>query len=276
MPGQLPLTLHQSATPTSPNHSVYEPMACFILQGAKRVTMGDRIIDYRPGQFLIASVSLPVIGEVIEADRGEPYRMVALALDPASIGALLLDLSAQEESPAPIGLSVSTLTPHLADALFRLIRLLDEPDDLAVMAPMLEREMLYRMLQGPQGGILRQIARSDSHLSRLRRAIDWIRGHYAEPLTIDHLADLANMSRSSFHRHFKAVTAMSPLTYQKQIRLQEARRQLVTTAEGAAHIAYAVGYESPSQFSREYTRLFGLPPGRDGVRLRDHMAAIVT
>jgi len=137
-----------------------------------------------------------------------------------------------------------------------------------VMAPMLEREILYRVLQGPQGPILRQIARSDSRLSRVQRAIDWIRGHYAEPLRIEHLATLAGMSASAFHRRFKTVTAMSPLAFQKQIRLREARRRLIAAPAEAARIAYAVGYESPSQFSREYARLFGLPPIRDAARLR--------
>ncbi len=267
-PDRLRLVLRQSTAPTPPIHGVYEPMLCFILQGAKRVILGERVIEYRAGQFLVASVGLPVIGEVVEASPEAPYRAVALALDPATIAALLLDLPAAEDGSAETGFSLSPMTEHLMDPLLRMTRLFDTPDDMAVMAPMLEREILYRVLQGPQGGILRQIARSDSRLSRVRCAIDWIRQNYTEPLQVDHLADLANMSCSSFHRHFKAVTAMSPLAYQKQIRLQEARRRLIAAPDSAARVAYAIGYESPSQFSREYARLFGLPPGRDAARLR--------
>ncbi len=268
VPARLPLRLIQSTVPTPPVHGVYEPMFCFVLQGTKRVIVGERVVEYRGGQFLVASVDLPVIGEVIEASAAEPYRVVAMAIDPAAIAALLLDLPpAHEDEPRP-AIGIGPMTDALLDPLLRLTRLLDTPGDVAVMAPMLEREILYRMLQGPQGAILRQIARSDSRLSRVRHAIDWIRLHYVEPLRIGQLADLAGMSGSSFHRHFKAVTAMSPLAYQKQIRLQEARRRLIAAHADAAHVAYAVGYESASQFSREYARLFGRPPIRDVARLR--------
>ncbi len=267
-PARLPLRLIQSSVPTPPTHGLYEPMLCFVLQGAKRVIVGERVIEYRAGHFLVASVDLPVIGEVVEASAAEPYRVIALSLDPAAIAALLLDLPAVGEEQPRAGIGVSVMSAALLDPLLRLARLLDAPDDVPVMASMLEREILYRLLQGPQGAILRQVARSDSRLSRVRRAIDWIRLHYVEPLRIDHLSDLAAMSGSSFHRHFKAVTAMSPLAYQKQIRLHEARRRLLVAQAEAAHVAYAVGYESPSQFSREYTRLFGLPPMKDAARLR--------
>lgn len=268
-PDRFRLIVRQSTAPTPPMPGLYEPMLCFILQGAKRAIVGDHILEYRSGQFLVASVGLPVVGEVIEASVEEPYRAVALSLDPAAIAALLLDLPGVAEGGSGSGFGISAMPAELIDPLLRLTRLLDRPGDRAVLAPMLEREILYRVLQGPQGALLRQIARSDSRLSRVRCAIDWIRQHYVEPLQVDHLAGLAGMSASSFHRHFKAVTAMSPLAYQKQIRLQEARRRLMATSEGAARIAYAVGYESPSQFSREYARLFGLPPVRDATRLRN-------
>jgi AraC-like DNA-binding protein len=267
-PSRLPLRVSQSIGPTQPTHGVYQPMLCFVLQGAKRVIIGERVIEYRAGHFLVASIDLPVIGQVIEASPERPYMVVALALDPATISALLLDLPHAGEGAAEAGISVSPMVPDLLDPLLRMMRLLDASHDAAVMAPMLEREILYRVLQGPQGAILRQIAQSDSRLSRVRRAIDWIRQNYAEPLRIDHLAGLAGMSASSFHRHFKAVTAMSPLAYHKQIRLQEARRRLIVAPAEAARVAYAVGYESPSQFSREYARLFGQPPRRDAARLR--------
>jgi AraC-like DNA-binding protein len=264
----LPLHVSQSETPTPPAHGLYRPMMCLVLQGAKRVILGERVINYRAGDVLIASVDLPVIGQVVEASPQRPYRVLALMLDPAAIAALLLDLPTGEDSPAQPGIGISPITPALLDPLLRMARLFDTPGDQAVMAPMLEREIYYRILQGPQGPLLRQIAQADSHLSRVRRAIDWIREHYARPLSIDHLAGLAGMSASSFHRHFKAVTAMTPLAYHKQIRLAEARRRLVAAPAEAARVAYAVGYESSSQFSREYARLFGLPPIRDAARLR--------
>ncbi|PXA85409.1 AraC family transcriptional regulator [Nostoc sp. 3335mG] len=265
---RLRLTVHQSTAPTPPTHGLYQPMLCFVLQGRKRVIIGERVIEYRAGDFLVASVDLPVIGQVTEASADRPYMVVGLALDPAAIAALLIDLPHAGEGPGEAGISLSAMTADLLDPLLRLTRLLDRHEDIAVMAPMLEREILYRVLQGPQGAILRQIARSDSRLSQVRRAIDWIRQNYVEPLRVDHLAGLAGMSASSFHRHFKAVTAMSPLAYHKQIRLQEARRRLIAAPAEAARVAYAVGYESPSQFSREYARLFGLPPIRDAARLR--------
>jgi len=265
---RLRLLVSQSAEPTAPTHGLYQPMLCFVLQGRKRVIIGERVIEYRAGDFLVASVDLPVIGQVTEASVERPYMVVGLALDPAAIAGLLIDLPHAGEGPGEAGISLSQMTAGLHDPLLRLMRLLDAPGDIPVMAPLLEREILYRVLQGPQGPILRQIARSDSRLSQVRRAIDWIRQNYVEPLRVNHLAGLAGMSASSFHRHFKAVTAMSPLAYHKQIRLQEARRRLIAAPAEAARVAYAVGYESPSQFSREYARLFGLPPIRDAARLR--------
>ena len=267
-PSRLPLRVTLATTPTPPTHGLYQPMLCFVLQGAKRVIMGERVVEYRAGDFLVASIDLPVIGQVTEASPEQPYMVVALMLDPASIAGLLIDLPHAGEGRAEAGISISPMTSELIDPLLRLMRLLDAPHDVPVMAPMFEREILYRMLQGTQGAILRQIAQSDSRLSRVRRTIDWIRQNYVEPLRVDHLAGLAGMSASSFHRHFKAVTAMSPLAFHKQIRLQEARRRLIAAPAEAARVAYAVGYESPSQFSREYARLFGLPPIRDAARLR--------
>jgi AraC-like DNA-binding protein len=269
--GHLPvprLQVHVGACTTRPLPAMYEPMLCFVLQGAKRVSFGDRTIEYRGASFLIASVDLPATGQVVQASADEPYIAMALALDPASVAAILLDMPARDGGQPARGLEISPLTADVVDPLLRLCRLLEAPDDIAVMAPMLEREILYRILLGPQGAMLRQIARSDSRLSQIRRAVDWIRRNFAEPLRVDALADMAGMSASSFHRHFKAVTAMSPLQYQKQIRLQEARRRLLGTPGEAARVAFSVGYESPSQFSREYARQFGLPPIRDAARLR--------
>lgn len=253
---------------TGPIPSMYEPMLCFVLQGAKRVTIGAQTLEYRGGSFVIASLDLPAMGQVIEASPEKPYLGFALALDPASIAALLLDLPDEPTGHSMPGLAVSPITSDLADPLLRMARLLDRPEDVTVLAPMVEREILYRILCGPQGAMLRQIGRSDSRLSQIRRAVTWSRTHFAEPLRVEDLADMAGMSVSSFHRHFKAVTSMSPLQYHKQIRLQQARRQLLAAPGEAARVAFAVGYESASQFSREYARQFGLPPARDAARLR--------
>lgn len=253
---------------TGPIPSLYEPMLCFVLQGAKRVTFGAHTLEYRSGSFVLASLDLPAMGQVIEASPDKPYLGFALALDPATVAALLLDLPDERDENSMPGLAVSPITPELADPLLRMARLLDRPEDISVLAPMLEREILYRILRGPQGALLRQIGRSDSRLSQIRRVVAWSRTHFAEPLRVEALADMAGMSVSSFHRHFKAVTSMSPLQYHKQIRLQQARLQLLAAPGEAARVAFAVGYESASQFSREYARQFGLPPARDAARLR--------
>ena len=257
---------------TTPVPAMYETMLCFVLQGAKRVTIGDRTIEYRGANFLIASVDLPATGQIVQASPEEPYMAVAFALDPATVAALLLDLPQHGDGEVASGFAIGPMTVDLADPLLRLLRLLDAPADIPVFAPMLEREILYRILQGPQGAMLRQIGRSTSRLSQIRHAVEWIRKNFAEPLRVERLASLAGMSASSFHRHFKAVTSMSPLRYHKQIRLQEARRRLLAQPGEAARVAFAVGYESASQFSREYARLFGLPPARDATRLRRSQA----
>lgn len=251
-----------------PHQSMYEPMVCFVLQGRKRVTIGETIIEYDCATYMMATVDVPATGQIVNASPDKPYISVAIRLDPSTIAALLLDADLVPGDANGRGFAVNPINRDLLDPVHRLLRLLDTPADAGVMAPMIEREIIYRLLQGPQGAMLRQIARSDSRLSQIRRATDWIRRNYAAPLRIDHLASLAGMSSSSFHRHFKAVTAMSPLQYHKQIRLQEARRRLLAEQCEAARVGFAVGYESASQFSREYARLFGLPPARDAARLR--------
>jgi transcriptional regulator GlxA family with amidase domain len=199
---------------------------------------------------------------------------VTLALEPALLAELLPRVPDRPREPtlAP-GFAVSAVTPELLDALSRLLRLLDTPDDIAMLAPLLEREILYRLLCGPQGHVLREAARADGRMSQVRRAIAWIRENYDRPLRIPELAELAGMSAASFHRHFRAVTAMSPLQFQKSLRLQQARQLLIANRD-AAQAGYAVGYESASQFSREYARLFGAPPARDALRLRGDGAAL--
>lgn len=260
--------LVRSDTPTLPMGVVYQPMLYIVAQGAKRALLGDSIVEYAAGQYLVVSVDLPITGSVTQASPDAPYLALSLALEPAVLADMLLTLpGAAQEAPLP-GLAVSPVTPDLLDAAVRLLRLLDRPADIPMLAPLAEREILYRLLTGAQAPMLRQIALAHSRMAQVGQAIGWIRSHFAEPLRIDAVAQRANMSASTFHRHFKAVTAMSPLQYQKQIRLQRARRLLLAGQADAASIGFAVGYESPSQFSREYARMYGQPPLRDAVRLR--------
>jgi AraC-like DNA-binding protein len=268
------LVLASIDAPTQPVHHLYEPVFAVVAQGTKRAVLGEKLFEYRAGQYLLVSVDLPITGHVAEASVAAPFLAAGLMLKPAAIASLLLEAAAGVAAGNTAGLGVSELTHELLDPLVRLLRLLDHPRDAAVLAPMAEREILWRLLCGEQGAMLRQIGLADSRLSQVSHAIGWIRKHYAEPLRIDHLASLAAMSTSSLHRHFRAVTSMSPLQYQKQIRLQEARARLLAESGDVAAIGFGVGYDSPSQFSREYSRLFGVPPGRDGERLRGLPAAI--
>jgi len=258
------LTIYMASSPTEPVPIVYEPLACLILGGAKRTVLGDRVFRVAGGDYLTVSMDLPVSGQVIEA----PYTAITLALDLSVIAGLMVDAPAPPPSRGAPALEVHRAGPDLLDPVLRLARLLDRPADAAVLAPLIQREVFWRLLQGPSGPMVRQIALADSRLSQVNRAITWLRTNYAEPVRVERLADLAGMSPASFHRHFKAATAMSPLQYQKQIRLQEARTRLLAQPGDVAGIGFSVGYESPSQFSREYARLFGEPPGRDAARLR--------
>lgn len=268
------LTLWSSHAPTSPIPVVYEPMLYFTLQGTKHMSVGERQLDHRPGTFLLASIDVPVVCAVTDCSRERPYLGLALRLDRAAVVALLVDLQAgRDRAPDPLHdelepMSLSPSTTAMEDALLRLVRLVEAPDDVPLLAPMIERELLYRALQSERGTVLRQFARADSRLSQIHRAVKWIRAHLAEPLPVETLAGVASMSVSSFHRHFKAVTGLSPLAYHKQMRLQEARRRLLAEPGAVASVAFSVGYESTSQFTREYTRQFGLPPARDAARLR--------
>jgi len=265
------VAIHVARETTKPNPGVYQPMLCVVLQGAKQVMIGNQVLRYDPASYFVGSIELPVSGCVIEASPAEPYIALSLALDMECLTSLLAEVPDQPVADTA-GFAVSAVTAPLLDAWARLIGLLDTPADIPVLAPLLEREILYRLLQGPQGGLIRQAARADSRLAQVRQAIGWIRAHYDRPIRIEALAELAGMSMASFHRHFRAATAMSPLQYQKSLRLQEARRLLIAKAD-ASRAGYAVGYESASQFSREYARMFGAPPARDAVRLRQSETA---
>lgn len=258
----------QGAIPEHQLAAVYDPMVNLILQGSKSMTVGNRTLHYDPATYFVMSVDLPAVGVVRPAATGEPYLAVSLTLDPALLATLLADLpkpagaSAQEA-----GFSVAAVTPELMDAWVRMLRLMERPDDIAALAPAYEREILYRVLQGANGWMLRDIATPDSALSRVNLAIQWIRRDFDKPLRVEALADRAAMSASAFHRHFKAVTALSPLQYQKRIRLLQARMLLVSGGRSVTSAAFDVGYESATQFSREYARAFGLPPAQDAARV---------
>lgn len=255
--------------PTELAHHVMEPVFAVVAQGAKRAVLGDQVFEYGAGQYLVVSVDLPIAGHVFQASRDEPYLAVGLTLKPTAITSLLLEMAASDQAPAePAGFGVSDAPAELLEPVIRMLRLLDRPRDAAVLGPMLEREILWRLLNGEQGAMVRQIGLADSRLSQISRAIRWIRAHHAQPVRIEELAEMVAMSPSSFHRHFRAVTTMSPLQYQKLIRLQAARTRLLAESEDIAAVGFSVGYDSPSQFSREYSRLFGAPPGRDVARLR--------
>lgn len=247
---------------------VYEPMLHLVLQGSKNLSIGDRLLRFEPGSYCLIPVDLPAICQVRPEKPLLPDLAISLTLDTAVIAALLVDHPKLAPAEQPPRFSVSPVTPDLTDAWLRMMRLMDRPEESATLAPMIEREILFRVLQGPQGDMLRQIAGADSRLAHVRRAIDWIRAHYAEPFRVEPLAELTGMSVASFYRNFKGITAMTPIQYQKRLRLLKARRLLLFETRDAAAIGFSVGYESASQFSREYARMFGLPPVRDMARFK--------
>jgi len=261
--------LIRCSAPTLPMPVIYEPTVCFVAQGRKRATLGASVLHYDPSSYLVASVGLPVMGTVIEASAMNPYLSVQLDLDPAQLGELALSYARPAgERVAPAGLTLDTMTPALLDAATRLVTLLDTPEDVEALAPLALREILYRLLTGPNGGVIHAMTQADSRHGQIARAILWIRAHFKDVCRSEELAKVAGMSRSAFHEHFKAITAMSPLEFRTQLRMQEARRLMVSDGLDAANAGYNVGYDSPSQFSRDYARLFGNPPAKDASRLR--------
>ncbi len=263
------LRLSRFSAPSELHALVYEPSLCVVAQGAKEVLLADETYRLDPAQSLLVSVDLPVAARVVEASPRRPYLAVRLALCPAVVGELLADgTAAPPAGPPARAIGVTPVEPPLLDAVCRLVALLDSPQDVGPLAPLVLREITYRLLTGPQGARLRQIASAGAPAQRIALAIRWLKEHFAGPLRVESLAKRVGMSPSAFHLHFKNVTAMSPLQYQKRLRLQEARRLLLGEGLEAAAAAFRVGYESPSQFSREYRRLFGAPPRRDVAALK--------
>lgn len=252
-----------------PTCAIMTSVFAMMAQGAKRITVADDTYDYDPRHYLISSVDLPMFSRITRASSAEPYLGLALSIDPLKINELAAAMPQNRVQDAvDRGIAVGLLSVDIQNTALRLVRLLDTPADIPVLAPIIERELLYRLLVGTLGSRLRQAAASGSHSHQIVRAIGWLKTNLDQPLSIERLASLANMSRSSLHHHFKALTAMTPLQYQKQLRLQEARRLMLVSDTDAASAAHHVGYESPSQFNREYRRMFGTPPGRDVAQFR--------
>jgi AraC-like DNA-binding protein len=246
-----------------PLPTIYEPSLCIIAQGSKTVSLGARMLHYDHAHCLVASVDLALVGQVIAATPDHPYLCCKIDIDQA----MLADLITADGSALPPGdpppLAVHSTDPDLFDAACRLLRLLDRPASIPVLAPLIKREILYHLLNGPQSAMLRHAASCDSHLGQVSRAIGWIRRHTHDQLRIAEVANAAHMSVSSLHHHFKKVTGLTPLQFQKQLRLQKARQMMIADGINAGSAGFAVGYDSPSQFSREYRRLFGAPPRAD-------------
>ncbi len=264
------LTVYQRAAPTQPASAMYEPSVCVVAQGAKRVMLGDDAYVYDHKHFLITSVNLPTVVQIIKASREKPCTGLVLRLDQRVISQLMVDTNLPPPRPqqSSRGMATGEVTLPLLTSLQRLVDLLSEPKDIPILAPIIQREISYRLLVSDQGARLRQMASAGSQSQQIARAIYWLKDNFAKPLRIEDLASQVNMSTSTFHHHFRQVTAMSPLQYQKWLRLNEARRLMLTADQDATTAAFQVGYESPSQFSREYSRLFGAPPLRDITNLR--------
>jgi AraC-like DNA-binding protein len=243
-----------------------------VAQGSKRLALGDRVYEYGVGQYLVTSVDLPVTGEFLDAAPGVPALGFGMTLEPADIAALLLELEPSDLPPsggsAGPGIVVTDAPDELLDAVARLLRLLDHPRDRKALVPAVKREILWRLITGEQGEVVRQLGLPDSNLRHITRAVRWIRENYTRPFRVEDLAHLSSMSVSAFHRNFHAVTGMSPIQFQKHIRLQAARLLLASHPHDVTGVAFRVGYDNPSQFSREYRRLFGAPPSVDASRMR--------
>src|SRR6202048_433531 len=258
--------------PLPPQSSMSGTVLAVIAQGGKRLALGDRVYEYGAGQYLVASVDLPVTGHVIDAAPGHPALSFGMTLEPAAIAELLLQVGPGDLPRSPgtarPGIAVSEAPDELLDAIVRLLRLLGRPRDRKALAPLFKREILWRLMTGEQGDVVRQLGLADSSLSHIRRAVRWIRENYDRPFRVEEVAQLSGMSVSAFHRNFQAVTAMSPIQFQKHIRLQAARLLLANSPNDITGVGNRVGYDSPSQFSREYRRLFGAPPSLHVVGLR--------
>ncbi|MCB2205538.1 AraC family transcriptional regulator [bacterium] len=259
------MSLYRLNEPIQAVIGMHEPSVCVVAQGGKRVMLGKEVFSYDPYRYLLTSVHLPTVVQVQDASEQKPYLGITLTLDVREISQMLVDgnLPAPRTRQSSRGMTTGEMTPALVDAFRRLVTLLDDEESIPILAPTIQKEILYRLLVGEQGERLRQIAATGSQSQQIALAIEWLKENYTAPLRIEDLADRSGMSPSTFHHHFRSMTASSPLQYQKRLRLQEARRLMLIERIDAASAAFQVGYESPSQFSREYSRLFGAPPVKD-------------
>jgi AraC-like DNA-binding protein len=265
--------LIRSSKPTEPVHSVYQPAFCFVAQGSKRVLLGEEVFRYDPGHYLVFTVDLPLVFQVEEASAERPYLGFRLNLDSSLVASVMMEsgIEIKKGDASVKAMNVTRTDADMLDAVIRLIRLLDAPVERKVLAPLITREIVYRLLAGGQGARLSHLLASRGDARRISKAIGHLRENFDQPLRIDDIAHELGMSVSGFHHHFKSVTAMSPLQFQKQIRLQEARRLMLGEDLDAASAGFRVGYEDPSYFSREYKKLFGAPPQRDISKLRSNL-----
>ena len=259
------LSLHRWDTPTEPTSYMLAPSICLIGQGRKRLFLGEDSYIYDANKFLITSVELPVTAQILEASREKPYLGLTMELDLRLIAQLILDhdMPSARSPKDRLGISVGEVSAPLLDAFIRLLDLLEHPSDIPALAPLVQQEIFYRLLMGEQGPRLRQITSAGNHGYQIARAIDWLKENFSKPIKVEELAGKVGLSVSAFHNHFRAMTALSPLQFQKKMRLNEARRLMLAEHLDASRAAFEVGYESPSQFSREYSRLFGSPPMKD-------------
>lgn len=264
------LFLLRKSFTTEPIHGVYKPSICIIVQGEKEIMLAQKRFTYGPADYLVVSADLPVTGQVIQASSSAPYLALKLEFTPSEILEVLGDSNIQVEPKKETkrAMFVSKIDTSLLDAVTRLVYLLDNPKDIPILAPLFTKEILYKVLQGPYGSVLEQMVAENSYTSQVRAVIEQLTNHYDKPIRIEELAGMVSMSVPSLYRHFKEVTAMTPIQFQKHLRLQEARRLLVSESADAADAGFQVGYESPSQFSREYSRMFGFPPKEDVKRLK--------
>ncbi|MFL0811814.1 AraC family transcriptional regulator [Vibrio parahaemolyticus] len=260
-------------TPTPPTSYTHNPSICLIAQGRKRVLLGEESFIYDANHFLISSVDLPIIANIIEASEEQPYLGLIMELDLTEISQLIVDseLAFTQSKEAQKGIAVGELSESLLDAFVRLAELLDEGQNIKILAPIIKREIFYRLLMSEQGTRLHQIVTAGSHSHQIAKAIDWLKNNFVKPLSVGDLASFTGMSKSSFYTHFRSMTSMTPLQFQKKLRLSEARRLMLTENLDAMAATFKVGYESPSQFSREYSRLFGAPPSKDIKSLRENL-----
>jgi len=262
------LSLMKSETKRVKASTVYMPSLCLIVQGRKEILLDYELYTYSPSEYLAVSVELPVVGQITEASKEKPYLGLSIELDPLAISEMLVH--APEHGATSRGLFVGKTDEGLADCILRLVRLLESPADVSFMSHLIFKEFYYRLLKSPHGWNLAQLAMTGSSMQRIAKVIKVLKTDFARNMRIEEMAEIANMSQSSFHHHFKEVTAMSPLQFQKRLRLTEARRIMLAEQADAASTAFRVGYESPSQFSREYSRMFGAPPLSDISNLRRH------